>query len=299
MSQLDVRYRTGSTALFLALLLLMPVLAPPVAVAAGPLAPAGVSHEYVMGVFPFLPPSNLEAIFAPISAELSQAVGKPIRMRMTHSFDLFTNAIAEQKYDIVQMQPFDYLRVGKRSGYIPLVTRSERLYATFSVKSGSPVQGLRDLRGRVVGLPPETAAVSSLAVATLKSEGLRNERDYTLRYFPNHLACLQQLMIGTVASCATSAPAVRLFEAQYGITLNHIGKSYSIPHTMFAVHKRLPAADRAKIKAQLLATTLAGVDPKLRSLFIERDTNDPRSYFIPVTDRDYDVARQILKQLER
>lgn len=300
MSQIHRLCRTNCTAAILAGALFCLSLAMTEAYAVDFPVGSQTPKEYVMGVFPFLPPSNLEAIFAPITAELSQALNRPVRVRMTHSFDLFTNAIAEQKYDIVQMQPFDYVRVGKKSGYIPLVTRSEKLYASFSVKQDSPLKRLCDLRGAVVGLPPESAAVSSLAVSALKAEGLKAGRDYSLRYFSNHLSCLQQLMIGTVASCATSAPAVRLFEDQYKVSLRHIGKSYGIPHTMFAVHRRMPAAERAKIKATLLSTTLATVDPKLRSLFIERTPGDTSSgFFIPVSDRDYDSARKILRHLEQ
>lgn len=255
-------------------------------------------QEYTMGTFPFLPPANLESIFAPLSAEIAAAVGRPVRMRATTSFDSFTKAIAEKKYDIVQMQPFDYLRVGKQAGYIPLVTRTEPLYAHFTAKIDSNIKKLSDLKGGTLGLPPDSSAVSYLAKATLQSYSATRGKAVSYRHFPNHLACLQQLLIGTVNACATSAPAARLFEAQSGVVLADIGRSRSIPHAMFAVHVRVPAADRARIKSTLLSTSLAGVDPKLRKLFIDQNPADGIHYFKPVTDRDYDAARQILNQLE-
>lgn len=256
------------------------------------------THEYTMGTFPFLPPGNLESIFAPISAEISAAVGRPVRMRATTSFDGFTKAIVDKKFDIVQMQPFDYIRVGKRAGYIPLVTRTEPLYAHFTAKMDSKIKRLSDLKGGTLGLPPDSSAVSYLAKATLQNYAATRGNAVTYRYFPNHLACLQQLLIGTVNACATSAPAARLFEAQSGVALADIGKSRTIPHAMFAVHERIPAADRAKIKATLLTTSLSGVDPKLRKLFIDLNPADGVHYFKSVTDKDYDSARQVLKQLE-
>ena len=254
--------------------------------------------EYTMGTFPFLPPANLESIFAPISAEISAAVGKPVRMRATTTFDGFTKAIVEKKYDIVQMQPFDYIRVGKAAGYIPLVTRTEPLYAYFSSKPDTKIRSLKDLKGALVGLPPETSAISYLAKSALKAEGLTAPAHLRFRYFPNHLACLQQLLIGSVTACATSAPAARLFEEQAGVTLSHIANSRFIPHTMFAVHSRVPAKDREVIKKTLVSTTLSGVDPKLRKLFIDVNPSDGIHYFVPVSDRDYDSARRILKQVE-
>jgi phosphonate transport system substrate-binding protein len=261
-------------------------------------AEAPAPHEYNMGTFPFLPPANLESIFAPISAEISAAVGRPVRMRATSSFDGFTKAIVDKKFDIVQMQPFDYVRVGKQAGYIPLVARTEPLYAHFSAKTDSKIKKLADLKGGTLGLPPDSSAVSYLAKATLQSYSATRGNAVAYRYFPNHLACLQQLLIGTVDACATSAPAARLFESQSGVRLAEIGKSRTIPHAMFAVHKRINPTDRAKIKATLLSTTLSGVDPKLRKLFIDLDPTDGIHYFKPVTDKDYDSARQILNLLE-
>jgi phosphonate transport system substrate-binding protein len=256
------------------------------------------AHEYTMGTFPFLPPANLESIFAPISVEISTAVGRPVRIRATTSFDSFTKSIADKKFDIVQMQPFDYIRVGKQAGYIPLVARTEPLYAHFSAKMDSKIKKLTDLKGGTLGLPPDSSAVSYLAKATLQSYSATRGNAVKYRYFPNHLACLQQLLIGAVDVCATSAPAARLFESQSGVKLAEIGKSRTIPHAMFAVHKRVNPADRAKIKATLLATTLSGVDPKLRKLFIDLDPTDGTHYFKSVTDKDYNSARQILNQLE-
>lgn len=252
--------------------------------------------EYTLAVFPFLPCSNLEGIFAPIAAELSQALGKPVHFRVTPTFDDFTASLKEQKFDIVHIHPFDYVQYGRTNGYQPLVARSEVLYAAFSAKDGSPVRRLSDLRGKRLGTPPRSGAVTYMARAALLNAGIKPE-ELTVRHFANHLACLQQLQIGSVDACATSAPAVRVFEAQLGIRLQPIGRSKAIPHVLFAAHSRIPAADREKIRAALLASTLSTVEPTLRALFIEPGSSSPGRYFSPVSDRDYEPARRILKKL--
>lgn len=253
-------------------------------------------QEYTLAVFPFLPASNLEGIFAPIAAELSQALGKPVHFRVTPTYDDFTAALTEQKFDIVHINPFDYVQYGRSNGYQPLVARSEGLYAAFSVKAGSPIKRLSDLRGKRLGTPPRSGAVTYLARAAVIQVGIRPE-EVTVRHFANHLACLQQLQIGSVDACATSAPAARVFEAQLGLKLQPIGHSRTVPHVLFAAHRRIPSAEREKIKAALLASSLSTVDPTLRALFIEPDSSSPGRYFRPVTDQDYEPVRRILKQL--
>lgn len=265
--------------------------------------PAGASHdhappkEYVMGIFPFLPVANLEGIFAPISAELSKAVGKPVKLRLTSTYESFISTLKEDNFDIIHIHPFDYVRYGHPMGYQPLVARSEDLFAQFSVKNGSPISKISDLKGKKVGTPPPSGSITYLALDALHKEGLNPAKDLTIKNFPNHLACIQQLQIGNVDACATSASTLKIFEAQFGIKFKRIGTSLSIPHTMFAVHPRVPAKDREIIKKTLLATTLSTVNPRLRELFIESGSSATGRYFKPVSDKDYDPARKILKRL--
>ncbi|MDK9717542.1 MAG: phosphate/phosphite/phosphonate ABC transporter substrate-binding protein, partial [Trichlorobacter sp.] len=223
---------------------------------------SGLSHaaepaknEYVLGVFPFLPSANLEGIFAPIAAEMSKALGKPVRLRLTSSYGTFVQALQGQTFDIVHIHPFDYLQFGRQRGYHPLVARSEDLFALFSVKNGSPIAKLSDLKGKSLGTPPATGAVTYLALDAVHRAGLTPGKDLAVRNFPNHLACLQQLQIGSVDSCATSSGTLKTFESQFGLPLKRIGHSISIPHTLFAAHSRIPAADREIIKKTLLTSS--------------------------------------------
>lgn len=260
-------------------------------------AVAPVGNGYVMGVFPFLPAANLEGIFAPISAEVSEAINRPVKLRLSLTYDAFINALRDETFDIVHMHPFDYVRYGRAHGYIPLVARSEELYAVFSVKSGSKTSKISELRGLRVGTPPETGAITYLALDALRKSGLTASKDVTVTSYPNHFACLQQLQIGSVDACATSLPTLRTFESQFGLKFKRVGTSLTMPHTMFAVHKRVPASDREQIRTVLLGSTLSKVDPHLRELFIASSDTQTGNYFRAVTDSDYEQARRILKRL--
>lgn len=260
-------------------------------------AATAADSEYLLGVFPFLPVPNLEGIFAPVAAELSVPLKKTVRVRLTSTYGAFISALHDQTFDIIHVHPFDYIRFAHPRGYLPLVARSEDLFAQFSVKKGSPITGIADLKGKRIGTPPATGAVTYLALDALQKQGLQPDKNITVKHFPNHLACLQQLQIGSVDSCATSASTLKTFESQFKLTFTRIGHSISIPHTMFAVHKRVPASDRKIILDTLHFSTLSTVDPHLRQLFIESSDAVTGRYFKPVTDRDYNPARTILKRL--
>ncbi len=255
--------------------------------------------EYVMGVFPFLPVSNLEGIFAPIASEISKEIDRPVKLRFTTTYDSFISAIREETFDIIYIHPFDYVRFGHRFGYRPLAAKSDNLYALFSVKSSSNINRIVDLKGKTVGLPPVTGTVTYLALDALRKAGLSANRNITVRNFSNHLSCLQQLQIGTVDACATSSSTLKTFESQFGLRLKRIGQSVSISHTMFAVHKRVPAQEQKIIRSFMFSCDLLPVDPKLRELFMESANITTGHYFKAVDDKDYNSARKILKSLER
>ncbi len=253
--------------------------------------------DYLMGVFPFLPVSNLEGIFAPIAFEISKEIDRPVKLRFTTTYDSFISAIKEETFDIIYIHPFDYVRFGYKSGYRPVAAKSDNLYALFSVKSSSPINRITDLKGKTVGLPPVTGAVTYLALDALRKVGLSINRNITARNFSNHLACLQQLQIGNVDACATSSSTLKTFETQFGLKLKRIGQSTSIPHTMFAVHKRVPSQEQKVIRSFMFSCDLLPVDPKLRELFMESANITTGHYFKEVNDKDYNVARKILKGL--
>jgi phosphonate transport system substrate-binding protein len=150
----------------------------------------------------------------------------------------------------------------------------------------------------MLGLPPQTAAVSYLAKVALRESGLKPGKDVSLMYFKNHDSCMQTLLIGDIAACATGRSNMRLFVDRTGQPLRVILTSHEIPQTLFVVHQRVPAADRELIRKTLLATRLGGVDPKLRNLFMP-SKDEKGAYFRAVTDKDYDIVRHYLKIMEQ
>jgi hypothetical protein len=161
-------------------------------------------QELILGVFPHLPPSELEKVYAPIAARLSEALGRKVKFSSSSSYRKFMAKLDQQAFDIVMVQPFDYVHIADTFGYLPVATRDEPLATIVVVPESSPLTDLNSLKGRKVALPPKVAAVSRLLEAELKDHGLQPTKDVFLSYHRSHMSCLQQMVIGTVDACATA-----------------------------------------------------------------------------------------------
>ncbi|MBW6476150.1 MAG: phosphate/phosphite/phosphonate ABC transporter substrate-binding protein [Chromatiales bacterium] len=242
--------------------------------------------EYVLGVFPHLAPRDIEEVYAPIAHDLSQQVGKPVILASSTSFERFSNNLDLQMYDIAMVQPFDYIRIADQFGYIPLATREEKLSAVLVVRDDSTVEGFKDLRGRHLAMPDETAAVTLLALARLRELGLSSGLDVHITYHRSHISCMQQVMIKEADACASAAPAVRFFERRMNVSLKAVDTSQEIPHTLFAIHPRVPAEHRELIRSRILAWP----DSDSGKAILSRGQLTP---FIAIRDKDYDIVRSM------
>lgn len=251
-------------------------------------------RQFTMAVFPFMPVANIEGLFGPLAQEISNKLGKPLILVSAGCFKKFSRQLGRRAFDIAYVHPFDYIEVAKPAGYLPLAARAENLATRIVVKEGSPVRSLRTLRGRKLGNPPEDSTVSVLTRITLKAGGL-DPADVKMLYFKSHLACMQQLVIGNVDACGVSPTVLRLAEQQLKSSFITIHESPPISAPLFVVRNDLPRRERDRIRQALTSTTLSGVDPQLRMMFMPPDGRKP---FIAVTDGDYDSARKLLRKHE-
>ena len=257
------------------------------AASAGDTQPSA-KNEYVMGVFPHLPPRDLENVFAPMASDLGTHVGRHVALSSSTTFERFTENLDKQEFDIAFVQPFDYVRVADQYGYRPLATRLEKLAAIVVVKPDSLLTTLSSLKEKRIALPPESSAVSHLFLGQLRANGLDPDRDVKLSRHRSHVSCMQQVIIGEADACVTAAPALRFFKEQMHVDLKIIAQSREIPHTLFIVHPRVPKQDREALRARILSWDKTEEGQQL----LARGQLTP---FVSIKDSDYDVVRQLSK----
>lgn len=245
--------------------------------------------DYIFGVFPFLPPRELEQVFAPIAAEFSRVLGRKVQFTTSSSFEAYVERLDKEEFDISFMQPFDYVRAADKYGYLPLAARGEPLKALIVTAPDSEIKTLSDLRGKQISLPPINSAVSQLTRLHLRKNGLVPGQDVTLMYFRSHISCMQQVLIEASAACGTGGPPLRYFKSRMKVDMRLMAETDAIPHTLFSTHPRVPAQDRKLLLENIMSwgNTAEG------KVILERGKMTP---FTPVTNDDYNVVRKFPRE---
>jgi phosphonate transport system substrate-binding protein len=208
---------------------------------------------YTFGVFPHLSSGQIEKLFAPFAAHLSQELGRRVYLRTKPSFAGFTAELAHQTYDLAFVQPFDYVAAHDKYGYVPVVRSIDSLSAILVVRPDSVLRSLQDLKGKKIGLPPRVAAVSFLTRKALLDAGMNINKDVSLQYFKAHDACLNQLLLRKVDVCGSAEHPIRYFQNKWHVTFRKLATTKTIPPALFMVHSRIPPQARQAIKRAILS----------------------------------------------
>jgi phosphonate transport system substrate-binding protein len=252
-------------------------------------------QPYVFGVFPFMPAPRLEAIFAPLSRELSQELSRPVRYASASSYRKFMNRLDNDEFDIAYIQPFDYVRIAQGHGYFPIAQRKNSLSGIFAVKEDSRSNNLLALAGKTVTMPPEVAAVSYLGQAALLQAGLIPGQTVTVKHLGGHHSCLQQVLSGKSEACVTSVPALRVFENNMNVKMRVLAETPAVAHCLFVVHPRLDKKDRQAISKVLLTTDLSDVSVNLRNWLIVKGQNTLK----PAMASEYEPVTAMWEELSK
>lgn len=250
---------------------------------------AGSKSEYLLGVFPYLAPRELEKMYAPIAADFSLTLKKDVLFMTSSTYKNFMANLDKQMYDIVFVQPFDYVAIADKYGYRPLVTRNKPLPAIIVVKPGSQFKTVDDLRGKIISLPPAVAAMSYLVKDYLEKHGIDPDKDVTIEHHRSHASCMRSVLIGSAQACGTAPPALRFFQDKMKSKLNVIVKTKGIPSTLFATHPRVTDKERNNLLKQIATWPDTEQGKKLLK-------KTKVQAFIPITDKKYDGVRVMSKR---
>jgi len=253
-------------------------------------------ESLTFGVFPYIPTRELEQMYAPTAARFSEILNMEINLRTRPDFARFREQVRQQSYDIIFIQPFDYIRAAADSGYLPLaglVTTNNNggtggLRAIFVVRADSTVNTPNDLEGRRVAIP-EGAAVSLLGKHALS--GFQLDGKIEFHSTNNHIACIKQVLVKKAAACITAHTPLEMFQKKTGAQVRVLYETLPIPPPLYAVHKRVPEAQRERLKKEILSWSADNAGDKV---YLH---GGGWSHLHPASDRDYDPVRTIWKTL--
>jgi ABC-type phosphate/phosphonate transport system substrate-binding protein len=239
---------------------------------------------YRFGVFPYLPALTIDELFGPLATGFAQDLERPVQLRTKSTFELFTEEVSAQSYDMILVHPFFYVDAADNSHYLPLARVDHDLTAVVLVREDRPWHGWEDLAGRRIALPPALAAVSRMVDVALRQHGLIPGIDVTLDHYATKMSCIHAALIGTADACAVPGFIASHLAEVAEMKLRVMAEAPPIKHFVLAVHERVAPAHRA-----ILLRGLLGLPDTDEGKAFLAATGWPR--FVVAQDRDYDEVR--------
>lgn len=240
------------------------------------------------GVFPHRSVAHIEDTFGIIAQRFESALKRRVNFNAQLSFDFYSEDLSGGFYDVVFLQPFDYVSAHEKHGYDALATQKELLKALLVVRPSSKIVNASHLKGSRISLPPEKTAISFLVRDWLRAQSLIVGKDVFLDYASSHVSCLQKALLGFGLVCGTAKPVLGFFSDKLGFDFLTIAETRAIPHTLFAVHPRVSQGEREKLLDVILRLHEGGDGKKLMDA-------TRLSPFRRVDDSEYNVVRAILR----
>ena len=240
------------------------------------------------GVFPHRSVSHIDDTFGVIAQRFASVLGRRVNFNAQLSFDFFNEDLSNGLYDVVFLQPFDYVSANEKHAYDVLATQKESLTALLVARPSSKIVNISNLKGRRISLPPEKTAISFLVRDWLRKQGFIVGKDVFIDYASSHVSCLQKALLGFGLVCGTAKPVLSFFSDTLGFDFLTLAETRAIPHTLFAVHPRVQKGEREKLLDVILHLHEGEDGKKL----MDASRLSPFRY---AEDNEYDVVRAMLR----
>jgi phosphonate transport system substrate-binding protein len=223
-------------------------------------APAAAAAEngLTLGIFPRLHASETTTRYAPLAEYLTERLGRKVTLVTSRDLASFWQGIEEQRYDIVQCNPYHYIRAAKTYQVIGHNKEfgKSTLAGVLYVRKDSNITSLAQLRGRTVLFGGgEDAMIGYIApVYMLLQAGLKKE-DFKTRFAVNPLNSVigvyhKQADAGGSGDGAIEQPIVSSVINTDELTV--LATSEQLLHLPWAVKRTMPAKLRDSIQSALI-----------------------------------------------
>lgn len=201
------------------------------------------------GIAEQVSPSKMQDRFKGFADYIGNATGRQTLVDASQDSKFMLQNMKSGKYDILFVRPSGLAgRAIRENGYVLVAEAKDELYAAFIVKKDSPVRTVKDLAGKRVAMPEQSAFITKVALASLKDAGVDHATlniQYT-RYQDSAAFSVDQ----SVADVAVVSPIVSKPWEKKGGRLIH--RSKRVPSWAVVASSKVSAAEVAKLRAALL-----------------------------------------------
>ncbi len=256
------------------------------------------SDPLVMGVFPRRDAAISAKLFRPLARYLERELAVPVLLELSPDFDGFHANLNKRHYDLVHLNPFDYLSAHDELGYEALVQNEEFGESTIKgaiyVRQDSGITHLRQLKGKKILFGGGPRAMMSYLVPTylLQEAGLKRG-DYEEAYAinPPNAVLATYLKRADAGGAGEIVRRLPIITSKIDVSqLRVIAQSDPLPHLPWAVKQEMPSELKQRLQRLL-------IDMKHSDEGREILKQARLSAFNPVTDKDYDAHRTIVDSI--
>ncbi len=215
------------------------------------LAPTAIAASYSFGVAPRQEIPVLARHWLPLFAYIKAHAGVTLKFRTAPDCGVFGERAALGRYDFIYANPYEYTHQDSRVGYRAFAKeRHGSIRSLLVVRRDGPIHTVRQLQGATVAFPvPTTFGAAMLPRAMLAAAGIR----ITPRFVHSHESTYLAVVHGLAAAGGGVMSTFSALKPQLRRQLRVLWRSPGYPPSVFAVHRRVPAAVIGRVRKALVA----------------------------------------------
>ena len=200
--------------------------------------------------------------FTPLANYLEKQLGMKVQFTPVTDYPAAVESLVNKKVDVVWFGGFTFVQASIRSGgkIVPLAQREEdtKFQSVFIAKTNSGIKNLSDMKGKQVSFGSQSSTSGHLMPRSfLLQANIEPEKDFKrIAYSGAHDATIASVVSGKVDAAALDITVWQKFVTENKVNTQDVNVFFTTtPYFNYnwSVHADMPAQQREKIKAALLA----------------------------------------------
>ena len=200
--------------------------------------------------------------FTPLATYLEKQLDTKVQFTPVTDYPAAVESLVNKKVDLVWFGGFTFVQASIRSDgkIVPLAQREEdtNFKSVFIAKTNSGIKSLADMKGKQVSFGSQSSTSGHLMPRSfLLQANIEPEKDFKrVAYSGAHDATIASVVSGKVDAAALDITVWQKFVTENKVNTQDVNVFFTTPsyyNYNWSVHADMPAQQREKIKAALLA----------------------------------------------
>ncbi|TNF32755.1 MAG: phosphate/phosphite/phosphonate ABC transporter substrate-binding protein [Gammaproteobacteria bacterium] len=251
----------------------------------------------ILGVHPYLPASEINTRFQPLTDYLSKTLGQPITIRVGRDYEDHIRAVGMRNVDIAYMGPSLYIKlVDEFQGQWPLLARLEvngkpELFGAIVVRRDSPFTSLAELKGHSFAFgDPDSTMSHIVPQGMLQEAGVPLSQLSGYKFLGAHKNVALGVLAGDFDAGGVKMEILNEYENR-GLRL--LARSPAVSEHLLLARPDMPAEQITKLRQALL-----NLNNTAEGKHIMSSIHKQMTAFVPAVDADYNGLRKLMHAVE-